>query len=106
MVTVAHPDRRLLAGIEAAEELPVAQRDERPAVLTPVGSHHAPTAQMREELHAVADAEHRNAGVEEPRVGGGHASPYTELGPPERMMPFGLHSRIHSSVRVGGWISQ
>jgi hypothetical protein len=36
----------------------------------------------------------------------GTASPYTELGPPERMTPFGFQSRIHSNVRVGGWISQ
>jgi len=28
------------------------------------------------------------------------------LGPPERMMPLGFQSRIHCTVRVGGWISQ
>src|SRR6185437_9696370 len=36
----------------------------------------------------------------------GADSSYTELGPPLKMMPEGFHSRTHSSVRVGGWISQ
>ncbi len=31
---------------------------------------------------------------------------YTDDGPPLRMMPVGFHSRIHSIVRVGGWISE
>src|SRR5256885_1829261 len=36
----------------------------------------------------------------------GTLSPYTELGPPLRMMPVGCQSRIHSTVRLGGWISE
>ena len=36
----------------------------------------------------------------------GAFSPYTELGPPLRMMPVGFHSLIHSIVHVGGWISE
>jgi hypothetical protein len=36
----------------------------------------------------------------------GAPSSVTELGPPERMIAVGFHSRIHSSERVGGWISE
>jgi hypothetical protein len=36
----------------------------------------------------------------------GTSSSYTEFGPPDRMIPLGRHSRIHSTVRDGGWISQ
>ena len=36
----------------------------------------------------------------------GTSSPYTDDGPPESTIPFGAHSRIQSSGRVGGWISQ
>src|SRR5277367_5212505 len=36
----------------------------------------------------------------------GTLSPYTEFGPPLRMIPVGRHSRTHSSDRVGGWISE
>src|SRR6266480_7880161 len=36
----------------------------------------------------------------------GTLSPYTEFGPPLKMMPVGFQSRIHSTVRLGGWISE
>ena len=36
----------------------------------------------------------------------GTSSPYTEFGPPLRMMPVGFQSLIQSTVRVGGWISE
>src|SRR6266513_6461382 len=36
----------------------------------------------------------------------GTLSSYTEFGPPLRMIPVGFHSRIHSTLRVGGWISE
>src|ERR1017187_5082932 len=36
----------------------------------------------------------------------GAPSSVTEFGPPLRMMPVGFHALIHSSERVGGWISE
>ena len=36
----------------------------------------------------------------------GAPSSDTEFGPPERMIAVGFHARIHSSYRVGGWISE
>src|SRR4051812_35137061 len=36
----------------------------------------------------------------------GTSSSYTDAGPPLRMIPVGRQSLIHSTVRVGGWISE
>ena len=73
VVAVAHPRRHALAGVEAIEQ-PVGSRrpGARAAVLAPAGADHLAARQVRDELHAVADAEHRRE-VEECRIGGRRA---------------------------------
>ena len=69
---MAHPDRRL--AFEAVEERAgVVLVDDGKAVLPLRGGYDAAAQLVREQLHAVADAQDRDAALEYPRLGQGRA---------------------------------
>ena len=90
VVAVAHPDRRLLAAAESAEQPSALDRDARPAVLPAIGPGHPAAGEMGQQLHAVAEAQHRRAEAQQLRVGGGHALAIDRVGPARQDDPLGL----------------
>ncbi len=117
LVTVAHPDIQQSIAVVGDGIFDVAQ--ERAALasfsqhfhlgvteFTLGGGLHLATQLLGHGLHAVADTEHRDTGVEH-ILGGARAARFGDgLGPPERMMPLGLNSRICSSVTSQAHSSQ
>ena len=66
-VSVAHPHGGLV--VHALEQLArVVPMDDREAVLPRLRRHDVSAQLVRYQLHAVADAQHRNAAVEDPRL--------------------------------------
>ena len=70
VIPVAHPDRGLLPVAESVEQLPALDLDHRPAVLPAGGPFDLPAGEMGQQLHAVAEAEHRRPQLEQRRLGG------------------------------------
>ena len=69
---------------------------ERPNSPTSAPSTRPPSVE-REQLHAVTDAQHRDAELEQRGSSFGAPSAYTEAGPPERIRPRGLRRAISST---------
>ncbi len=90
VIAVAHPDRRLLAGPEPAEEPATLHGHVRPAVLPAARAGHVSAREMGEKLHAVAEAEHRGAEAEQLGIGGGDALAVDRVGPAGEDDPFGV----------------
>ena len=61
-IAMAHPHRRALLDIGEQVDR-IVHRDRRLAVFGPTGSHHGATQLLHHQLHAVANAQHRNAQV-------------------------------------------
>jgi hypothetical protein len=71
VITMAHPDQSVLVFVKAAEQPPTPHPHGRPAILPPSCPDDGSTGQVGDELHPVADAEHRDAEFEQRGVGRG-----------------------------------
>ena len=107
-ITVAHPDRLLAVPRQSRKERIVSFDLECGATVLAIVGGLDPTAQrMDEHLQPVADAQDRDAQTRALLASRSGASwSWTELGPPERMMPVGANASIASSVISAGWSSQ
>ena len=72
MVAMAHPDLRLLAPLEAGEDAFGLADGELGAAVFALPRLDLPPLQVGDELHPVADAEHRDSQLEELALGAGH----------------------------------
>ena len=99
---MAHPHGLDVGGArEKSADSPHRLDGARRPVLAARLRSHASAQVLREELHAVADAEHRHAASRTPRVGScGAPSSDTLAGPPERMTA--AHVRIAQTLD-GRW---
>ena len=61
VIPVAHPDRGFLPVAEAVEQLPALDLDHGPAVFPAGRSFDLAAGEMGQQLHTVAEAEHRRA---------------------------------------------
>ena len=105
---MAHPDRIALAQLpDAVEERRLRHDlDIGAAELAVVAALDVAAELRRHGLLAVADAEHRHAGLEDRLRRARRASSVTEAGPPERMTPLGFISLKASAADWKGTISQ
>ena len=94
-VAMAHPDRIALPDLPDAvgERRRYDQLDLGAAEFAVMAGLDLAAELMRHGLLAVADAEHRQAGLVDRHRGERASLSSTEAGPPERMMPFGFISR-------------
>ena len=90
MVAVAHPHRSLLALPEPVEQPPARHGDVGATVFPARRGRHPPSRQLREDLHAIAEAQDRRAQVEERSVGGGDVFSVHGVRPAREDYPAGI----------------
>ena len=106
-VTVAHPHDLLGREVGEDDRSGIGAGHRRAPVLAATRPAHLAAELLREELRAVADAEHGDADVVD--VGVDRSAPSstcTDAGPPENTMPRGRFASISSSGIVRGTISE
>ena len=91
---------------QVVEELGLLDAQLGLAELGDAGAVDAAAEVQRQQLHAVADAERRNAELEERGSTRGAPSAYTDAGPPLRISACGLRARTCSGVTVCGTSSE
>ena len=99
-VAMARPDAQLVGHRREAAARPASMRDRRVAELAVRRRRDLAAERVGHQLHAVADAEHRHAGVEHAGSQCGAPASDTLFGPPDRMTPTGAASAQFVERRV------
>ena len=99
LVAVDHPDvRRVGYAVQERSRSASTTRHSARPYSRAGGGFDLPAQRAAGQLHAVADAEHRHAELEQARVALRGAGSYTLDGPPERISASGSSSRTRSAV--------
>ena len=80
MIAVAHPYRGLLPCPKSLEQAAALDSEVGPAVFAPAGAGDISTGEMSQQLHSVAEAQHRRAQLEQLGVGGGNTLAIDRIG--------------------------
>jgi hypothetical protein len=90
VVAVAHPHRRFFPFSEPLEQPAAFDLEVGTAVLTPISPNDFTAGEMRQELHSVAEAQHRSSDVQQFRIRRGDTLAIDGVGAARQDYPLGF----------------